>query len=219
MRLRSIAVPAALLAIASLAACSSPAASSSSSAAAQTPAPQRTAGTAAECLGVFTADITAGAKRMQQDEASALAGGVPACDGLTRQKIKDAYAVAALLLPQLSASAPASPPAAPSSVPASSPPAMAGKTVATFSGSGIENTPQFTVTDSWKLSYSFDCSNFGSKGNFQIYEYAGSSLGGVLANDLAESKSASTMQYGDAGTHHLEVNSECAWHLSVVDEG
>jgi hypothetical protein len=27
------------------------------------------------------------------------------------------------------------------------------------------------------------------------------------------------VQYGDAGTRHLEVNSECSWSVKVTDEG
>lgn len=112
-----------------------------------------------------------------------------------------------------------------SSLPASSQPGAATTqaaapaspvTVATFSGSGIENTPQFTVTGSWALSYSFDCSSFGYAGNFQVYEDGGLNL---LTNDLAMSKTAVTNQYDDAGTHYLEVNSECSWSVKVIDEG
>jgi hypothetical protein len=32
------------------------------------------------------------------------------------------------------------------------------------------------------------------------------------------SKSASTWAYDDGGTHYLEINSECAWKVKVVDE-
>jgi hypothetical protein len=110
-----------------------------------------------------------------------------------------------------------SPPAAPSSLPPTH--SLAGKTVATFSGSGIENTPKFTVTDTWKLSYSFDCSNFGSAGNFQVYEDGGNDFSGVSVNDLAMSKTGSTYAYADGGTHYLEVNSECSWTVKVIDEG
>jgi hypothetical protein len=110
----------------------------------------------------------------------------------------------------------ASPPAAPSSPPPTH--SLAGKTVATFSGSGIENTPKFTVTDTWKLSYSFDCSNFGSQGNFQVYEDGGNDFS-LSVNDLAKSKSGSTYAYGDAGTHYLEINSECSWTVKVIDQG
>lgn len=93
------------------------------------------------------------------------------------------------------------------------------KTVATFSGYGIENTPRFTVTDTWKLDYSFSCSNYGYAGNFQVYEDGGNDFGGVSVNDLAMSKSSSTWAYSDGGTHYLEINSECSWTVKVIDEG
>jgi hypothetical protein len=91
-------------------------------------------------------------------------------------------------------------------------------TVATFTGSGIEKTPQFTVTDTWKLVYSFSCADFGQSGNFQVFEDGGADFGGVTVNDLALSKSSSTWAYSDGGTHYLEINSECAWKVKVVDE-
>lgn len=99
------------------------------------------------------------------------------------------------------------------------PAATAGKTVATFSGSGIQNTAKFTVTDTWKLSYSFDCSGFGSSGNFIVNEDGGSDFNGASVNELGSGKSGSTYAYGDAGTHYLQVNSECSWNVKVIDEG
>jgi len=90
-------------------------------------------------------------------------------------------------------------------------------TVATFTGSGQQNTPRFTVTATWKLVYSFNCESFGQSGNFQVYEDGGNDFN-LSVNDLAMSKSASTWAYDDAGTHFLQVNSECAWKMKVVDE-
>ena len=90
--------------------------------------------------------------------------------------------------------------------------------VATFHGSGIQNTQKFTVTDTWQLAYAFDCTSFGFKGNFQVLE-DGSFGGGLDVNDLAMSKSANTWAYNDGGTHYLEINSECDWTVEVVDEG
>lgn len=97
--------------------------------------------------------------------------------------------------------------------------APAAKTVATFSGSGTQKTAPFTATSTWVLSYSFDCSSFGYKGNFQVFTDGGSDFNGVSVNDLAMSKSASTYAYNDAGTHYLEVNSECSWTMKVIDKG
>jgi hypothetical protein len=95
--------------------------------------------------------------------------------------------------------------------------AATARTVATFSGSGQENTPRFAVTDTWKLVYSLNCSSFGSSGNFQVYEDGGNDFN-LSVNDLAMSKSSSTWAYNDGGTHYLEVNSECSWRVKVVDE-
>jgi hypothetical protein len=105
--------------------------------------------------------------------------------------------------------------AAPS--PSATPQQATAHTVATFSGSGQQNTAKFTVTGTWKLKYSFDCSAFGQSGNFQVYEDGG--IGSALSvNDLAKAKSASTLAYDDAGTHYLQVNSECSWTMKVIDE-
>lgn len=106
-------------------------------------------------------------------------------------------------------------PAAPASTAAKA----VAKTVATFTGSGTEKTATFTTSATWALSYAFDCSSFGSKGNFQVFTDGGSDFNGVMVNDLAMSKSAVTYAYNDAGTHYLAVNSECSWTVKVVDEG
>ena len=97
-------------------------------------------------------------------------------------------------------------------------PAAGARTVAAFTGSGTEKTRRFTVTDTWKLTYSFNCAEFGQSGNFQVFEDGGSDFSGVEVNDLAMSKSSSTWAYNDSGTHYLEINSECSWKLKVIDE-
>lgn len=114
----------------------------------------------------------------------------------------------------------ATPPAThPATEQASRPAAVTSHVVATFSGSGIENTPKFTVTSTWKLDYSFSCQNFGSSGNFMVYEDGGSDFNGVDVNDLAMTKKGSTWAYDDSGSHYLEIDSECDWTVKVVDEG
>jgi hypothetical protein len=123
-----------------------------------------------------------------------------------------------------SSSSPSAASAPPAQTQAAAPPApsraavAAAKTVATFSGSGITNTAQFTVSSTWKLDYSFDCSNFGYAGNFIVMEDGGLS-GAMNVNELAMSKTGSSYAYNDAGTHYIEVNSECSWTLKVIDEG
>jgi hypothetical protein len=90
--------------------------------------------------------------------------------------------------------------------------------IVTFSGSGIENTRAFTTPANWHLSWWYSCANFGSEGNFQVYEYGtGGSLTSVLVNELGTGRGpVATWQYGDGGSHYLQVNSECTWSLTVV---
>jgi hypothetical protein len=110
------------------------------------------------------------------------------------------------------------PAVAASSVTASTQAPARAHTVATITGSGIQNTPKFTVTATWKLVYSFSCASFGQAGNFIVDEDGGNDFNGVSVNDLAMSRSGSTWAYGDAGTHYLAVNSECSWKVAIVDE-
>jgi hypothetical protein len=99
-----------------------------------------------------------------------------------------------------------------------SPQAATVRTVATFTGSGIQTTRRFTVTDTWKLTWKFSCTDFGSSGNFQVFEDGGADFNGVTVNELSMGKSGSSWVYGDAGRHYLEVNSECSWTVKVLDE-
>jgi hypothetical protein len=108
----------------------------------------------------------------------------------------------------------AAPAAEPSAAPAPGP-----ATVAAYAGSGIQNTPQFTVTSTWKLDYTYDCADDGGSGNFIVDEDGGSDFTGASVNELGAGGSSSTWVYGDAGTHYLAVNSECSWTVKIIDEG
>lgn len=126
-------------------------------------------------------------------------------------------ALVVLIAVLASSSTPSSPsPAARPQAPA--PAAVKAKTVATFSGNGVQSTPPFTVTSTWRLDYKFDCSNFGAQGNFLVMEDGG--LAGAMdVNALAMSKSGTSYAYNDAGQHYIKVDSECSWSLKVIDEG
>jgi len=85
------------------------------------------------------------------------------------------------------------------------------------SGSGIKNTAEFTTTAaSFTVRYSFDCSAYGSSGNFIAELYQGNSSVDSIANQLAKSGSDSTPLYDGAGTYHISVNSECDWTVKVI---
>lgn len=141
------------------------------------------------------------------------------CGGLAALVIL-AVVLASQSSPSSPTSAPpaASQPAAPAQPAASSAAPTVAKTVATFSGSGIQNTAPFTVTSTWRLDYSFDCSNFGQSGNFIVME-DGTLTGAMSVDELALTKTGSSYAYDDAGKHHIEVDSECSWTLKVIDEG
>lgn len=70
------------------------------------------------------------------------------------------------------------------------------------------------------VTYTFNCSNFGSEGNFQIYFYGANLFGipDILANDLAKKGGDTTTEYlnGATGPFHLEMNSECKWTVKVI---
>ena len=86
-----------------------------------------------------------------------------------------------------------------------------------ISGSGSKSTQTFTVGKSWTLDWTYDCSNFGGKGNFQVFVYTADgsmSFDNSGVNQLGAS-GADTEYYHTAGSYYLEVNSECNWTISV----
>jgi hypothetical protein len=86
-----------------------------------------------------------------------------------------------------------------------------------ISGSGSKSTQTFTVGKSWTLDWTYDCSNFGGKGNFQVFVYTADgsmSFNNSGVNQLGAS-GADTEYYHTAGSYYLEVNSECNWTISV----
>jgi hypothetical protein len=99
----------------------------------------------------------------------------------------------------------------PPATPASTPP---GAVVATFHGTGQENTPRFTVPATWKLIWQYNCASFGEAGNFAVNE---DGIGGqVSVNELGKGGHGATFGYSDAGSHYLQVNSVCRWQLKIV---
>ena len=86
-------------------------------------------------------------------------------------------------------------------------------------GSGTKSTQTFTVGNSWQMNWSYDCSNFGDQGNFQVFIYTSD---GSMSFDNApvneEGMSGSDTEYYHAGgSYYIEVNSECNWKITVQD--
>lgn len=99
----------------------------------------------------------------------------------------------------------------------SSQPAAAPQTLLDISGQGTKQTQKFTTAGDWTLSYSYDCSKFGSEGNFQTFTY--NDDGSMDSDDIGVNRlgtsGSDTMNYYDAGTHYLSINSECSWRVTV----
>lgn len=89
------------------------------------------------------------------------------------------------------------------------------RVLATFSGTGDENTPKFTVSGSWKLKWSYNCSAYGYPGNFIVLE-DNSYASGAQVNEEGRHGHGATWSYGDSGRHYLNVSSECRWTVKVV---
>ncbi len=114
--------------------------------------------------------------------------------------------------------APATPAPTPTPAPAATP-----KTLLAVTGNGIKTTKSFGASgDSVDVTYAFNCSNFGTSGNFQIMFYGANALGpsmpDILTNELALKGSDTTTEYlnGSTGPFHMMINSECAWTVKVV---
>lgn len=96
--------------------------------------------------------------------------------------------------------------------------AQAPKTLLDIYGSGSKSTEEFTTTrEDWNLTYSYDCSEFGMFGNFQVLIFNGDgslSWQNSLVNQLGKSGS-DVDYYHTGGTFYLVINSECRWHVRV----
>ena len=81
-------------------------------------------------------------------------------------------------------------------------------------GSGIKNTAPFQAPGTWVIEYSYNCSNFGQAGNFQVYVYQGTNLVDTPVNELKLRGSGQSYEY-QSGLTHLQINSECNWHVKA----
>jgi hypothetical protein len=107
-------------------------------------------------------------------------------------------------------------PAAPAATPATAKPVST--TVLSSKGSGIKNTAKFTTGKDWSIAWTYNCTSFGSEGNFQIFIYTDGTADNVAANALGKKGSDTSPAYDDPGTHYLQINSECAWTIKVTNQ-
>lgn len=121
-----------------------------------------------------------------------------------------------------STSSNAAPSASSTSAPSTSAPAtptVAPTVLFSDSGSGTKTTATFTVPGEWTLDWTYDCSNFGQSGNFQVYTYnsdASLDFSGPIVNELNNMGSGTTYGHSDSGKKYLTVNSECNWTVKIM---
>jgi len=100
---------------------------------------------------------------------------------------------------------------------ASPPQPIAPQVLLDIMGSGTKSTQNFTAGSDWDLYWTYDCSNFGGRGNFMVTVYNSDgtvSYNNVPVNQLGQSD-FDVEHYHTGGTYYLEVNSECNWHIQA----
>lgn len=92
----------------------------------------------------------------------------------------------------------------------------APKTLLDLSGSGAKTSAPFQAPGHWTLNYSYDCSSFGYQGNFQVTVMDNNGVPVAFpVNELGTSGQSQSDVY-NSGQLHIEVNSECDWHVTAV---
>lgn len=101
--------------------------------------------------------------------------------------------------------------------PAPAPVAATPQVLLDLTGNGTKTTQKFTAGRDWDLNWSYNCSNFGQDGNFQVFIYDDSgqlSFRNSPVNQLGAS-GADVEHYHNGGTFYLTVNSVCSWKIQV----
>ena len=82
------------------------------------------------------------------------------------------------------------------------------------------NSAQFSVAGPWTMSWTYDCTNWGSSGNFivNVNQPPGDFANDAGPNQLGTGGSGMD-SYGDAGTFSLSIISECDWSITVSGPG
>jgi hypothetical protein len=92
------------------------------------------------------------------------------------------------------------------------------KVIMDKTGSGINKTPSFTTSGSWEIDWSYDCTNLGQRGLFQIsvFESASNARVDIAAITLG-AKGSDVAGEDQGGTYYLQVSTECNWHVIVKE--
>jgi hypothetical protein len=102
---------------------------------------------------------------------------------------------------------------APTASSAAAAPPAAATTLLTLKGTGTKTTAQFTTGSNWTVGYTYDCARLAGNftGNFTVTDETKM----LLVDEIKLKGSGSSPQYA-AGTHHLQINSECDWTITVT---
>lgn len=99
------------------------------------------------------------------------------------------------------------------------PVSVTNHTVLNISGSGAQSTANFNIpaaAGGWRVAWSYDCTSFGSAGNF---DYTVNKTSGITLdfgpNQLGNGGSGTEI-YHDTGTFNLQVISECNWTVQAI---
>ena len=98
---------------------------------------------------------------------------------------------------------------------ATKPPKPKPHLIAVFHGNGDANTRRFKTPATWFIKYRYDCSGFGSSGNFIVNENGKITDTNVSVNGLAATGHGRSYAHFDPGRHFLGILSECSWKTKV----
>jgi hypothetical protein len=80
----------------------------------------------------------------------------------------------------------------------------------------VHTSQWFRAPTEWRILWSYDCSAYGSRGNFILDVYAGpNNVVDTAANALGTRGNGTNYEH-QGGRFYLKINSECAWHVKAV---
>jgi hypothetical protein len=88
-----------------------------------------------------------------------------------------------------------------------------------FSGTGSTTTSSYGTSGKWDLTWSYDCTNIGSRGRFQLEVYDEI----LKAQDpnqvpIDETRMAGngTQEFNTSSLDHLVITTQCVWHVTLA---
>lgn len=85
-----------------------------------------------------------------------------------------------------------------------------------FSGNGGTTTDTYAMRKGWKVHWSFDCSDFGSAGNFQLELESSNFLDTEFLSNALSMYGSGSHHIAKSGRYDLWINTECDWTVTVT---